>query len=753
MRKLLLLLGVYLASGLLYAWAIPPFEGPDEWSHITLVRYTAAHKALPPWVMPGEDAGEMASFLEFKDPPLYYAPPLYYLLAATTPWAQMQDLPDLLVPSPSWERGWAPEPDGSPLNKNLYSHRAEENWRQSETVRAVYLVRVFSLLLGAGTIVGTYISCRLLWPRRPTLALGAAAVIALNPKFISVSACVTNDNLLNALASASFAWGIFCSVRETTAYKHWAILGILVGLALLTKQSALLLLPWGLLVAFLQDDGTVWSRKVGHAGAVLAAVLCVAGWWYVRNARLYGDPLGLATHLAVGSPRKLGWEELIATGRSYWAAFGWGPILLEPWLYAVPLLTGLGAAAGVVAAGLPGRSWWSLPATTRRCMLLLGLVFGLNLVTLARWVIATGAPTGRLLFPTLPAVAILAAWGLSQWTRYRAARRGLTLVAAVMAILTVSIVPLYLRPAYASPLLRDGVPRSAVLVDHAFEDGIHLAGYEATSEDLAPGKQIELTLYWSMEHDLEDENARLWVQLSPVDATRKVAEYNWWLGRTIYPTSLWRPKDTIRETIALQIPPESVPAPALYWFRVGLAREDGRLLDLADGSQMVSLGPWRMLAGRPPPPPPCPSGGTIGSISILGYGLQRVSAADQTRVHIDLYWQAAGDPVAVDYTAFVHLDSAGDLVAQDDSPPVDGRYPTSWWLPRQVIVDHHVISMTAPISNDVQLWIGMYDPETMIRAPARDSAGHRQDGDRLLLSALGSPDPACDLSAIGAAGD
>ncbi len=51
---------------------------------------------------------DMAQSLRYAEDKVFYAPPLYYTLGALlTSWADMRDLPDLLVPNPNWALGWA----------------------------------------------------------------------------------------------------------------------------------------------------------------------------------------------------------------------------------------------------------------------------------------------------------------------------------------------------------------------------------------------------------------------------------------------------------------------------------------------------------------------------------------------------------------------------------------------------------------------------------------------------------------------
>ena len=635
-RLLRLLLLVFVSLGLSYALVTPPFEGPDEWSHISLVRYFAIHRALPPRVLPDRRAAgaDVAWFLKYHDPPLYYAPPLYHALGGVlVSGFGMDDLSYLLVPAPSWEVGWAPEANRDPRNKNIFAHRAEETLTGSSTVQAVALLRLLSLGLGAVTVWGTYALARLLWPERHLLALGAAAFVALNPQFISLAACVTNDNLLNALFCLCLVVALRC-MRDGVPRRCWMASGGLAGLGLLTKQSAFILLPVGLLAAVWQSGRALKARLI-DGGTFLATALATGGWWYIRNAILYGDPLGVEPHLAAQTPlAHFGLAEAWMTARSWWAAFGWAPILVEPWIYAMAGLVLAAAGVGMAGTLRPGGLLWHVPPLTRRGLILLMFACGLNAVAFLRWAIATGAPVGRLLFPTLPAAGVLAAWGLAWWTRQRAFR-WLWWAYAGMALLFAAIVPWrYLRPAYASPRLPNGMPATALPVALTFEGNVQLAGYEPLAGDLQPGQDVHLTLYWYA-LGAPSHRYQAWVQLGPQDPTQRVAEDGFWLGGSLYPGELWKAGDTVRQEFRLAIP-RWAPAPELYWIRVGLVDEMGNRVALAgSGSTMVVLGPWRMRAYSAPPAPACTTDFRLGTaIRLLGYDAE-MSAAD--RLTLTLY--------------------------------------------------------------------------------------------------------------------
>ncbi|MCA9969900.1 MAG: hypothetical protein KC425_06780, partial [Anaerolineales bacterium] len=59
----------YLLCGALYAWRIPPFEGPDEAQHFAYITWLTEGKGLPPQ---GAAAWETPVEQEAGQPPLYY---------------------------------------------------------------------------------------------------------------------------------------------------------------------------------------------------------------------------------------------------------------------------------------------------------------------------------------------------------------------------------------------------------------------------------------------------------------------------------------------------------------------------------------------------------------------------------------------------------------------------------------------------------------------------------------------------------
>jgi hypothetical protein len=68
-----------------------------------------------------------------------------------------------------------------------------------------------------------------------------------------------------------------------------------------------------------------------------------------------------------------------------------------------------------------------------------------------------------------------------------------------------------------------------------------------------------------------------------------------------------------------------------------------------------------------------------------------------SRVRVSLLWQAVQQP-RLDYSVSVFvLDQDRRLVAQHDSPPLDGRSPTSSWLTGDLRFDYHSLTLPADL--------------------------------------------------------
>ncbi|MDY7077087.1 MAG: hypothetical protein SXV54_09210 [Chloroflexota bacterium] len=126
---------------------------------------------------------------------------------------------------------------------------------------------------------------------------------------------------------------------------------------------------------------------------------------------------------------------------------------------------------------------------------------------------------------------------------------------------------------------------------------------------------------------------------------------------------------------------------------------------------------------------------TLGSqVELLGYDLsplipapsphegERIVAPGET-LTLTLYWRALAE-MDEDYTVFTHLVAPdGSMTGQRDSQPVSGAYPTSLWLPGEVVSDVYEIPVRADApSGEHRLEVGMYIAETGVRLPVSNTS-------------------------------
>ncbi|MBC7258428.1 MAG: hypothetical protein H5T65_04205 [Chloroflexi bacterium] len=117
-------------------------------------------------------------------------------------------------------------------------------------------------------------------------------------------------------------------------------------------------------------------------------------------------------------------------------------------------------------------------------------------------------------------------------------------------------------------------------------------------------------------------------------------------------------------------------------------------------------------------------------VVLLGYDLRREGDA----LRLTLHWQAQVRPAA-DRKVFVHLfDPATEHIpAQSDSPPRGGAYPTSQWVPGEVVSDEVVLSLKGVPAGVYRLAVGLYGPGDAPRLAARLPDGARLPLDRCVL--------------------
>ncbi len=184
---------------------------------------------------------------------------------------------------------------------------------------AIRLLRVVPLACGLAQIHLNYLIARRVFPKRADLQGLATFIGGLLPINLYLSQALGNEPMAGVLTSvvilATFSLGEEGRLQEPT--RPLLVLGALLGLALLAKVTAILLVPLVLLYVANALRAARYSVRQATQGIVtiLAATFLVAGWYYLRN------------WVQLGTPFVGGWE----TGRGF--AWWQDPGYRTPWQF------------------------------------------------------------------------------------------------------------------------------------------------------------------------------------------------------------------------------------------------------------------------------------------------------------------------------------------------------------------------------------------------------------------------------------
>lgn len=672
-----LLLTAYFVLGTLFALTVPLGEGPDELDHYHYVRYLVEEHRFP--VMQPEAAANAT--MEANQPPLFYllnaVPNLMLPLAASVDFRQNPCFTfDLSVAS----------------RAHFYLHTVAEERPLTGPLRPFYVSRLLSVLLGGLTVLTTFGLGRQVTDK-PVVPLLAAGLLAFNPQFLFMMATVNNDVLMALLGAVTV--GLVVQAAQRPTLRLFTALGIAVGLGLLTKFALLALWPLALLAAFaplVQGKGMPNGRFLLHALArVLALPPLLAGWWYGRAYRLYGDPLAWEVHLQAKGAQvlrqgALGLSDLLDFGRihfqSYWGWFGWLRLPLPTWAYGLLLLFVLAAAVGLLRT-VRGYFSWPLRLTAGQTAVLFHLLTVAAIYTsLLRYIqtINWSGYQGRLAYAAAAAVALLLALGWEQLVGQN--RRFLAILPlAGLGLLAAGSLLWIVKPAYARPALYEpaaDLGRSCVWLADVQVEAV-------ATTDGHGGGTLPVTVYGFGTAVGQERpfTLTLWHPNGQL------------LGEATQIAS-WKQGSLLTLPFDLPIPAEIEPLRGELRLRLG---DEERAVGTA-----VVRGEWPDVQ----PQTMVDDLNFGGVLALRGYAW-----ADDGVV---LYWQATGT-VAADYTTFVHVvDADGVLLAQADGQPQAGVYPTSVWLPTERVPDvkrWEVLDGKRPL----RLLVGVYLLETGERLP------------------------------------
>jgi hypothetical protein len=218
-------------------------------------------------------------------------------------------------------------------------------------------------------------------PRRAAASLTLGMVVATWPKFLVISASVTDDILADTLSAWTILGGVWLIMRGEQAGRRrtlWAfvVVGLAGGCATLAKSTAVPVVA--AVFAVLIVVFALRRKQYLAPGAMLAVAAVSSVWWMVRNQLDYGDPLaasanerlfnatipGLVVNVPLSHPLHLLRSRLPMLARSFLYDGGWNQLTLPGWMNDVFWVAlGLSLAASIVWLRRIGRDqrWpWAL---------------------------------------------------------------------------------------------------------------------------------------------------------------------------------------------------------------------------------------------------------------------------------------------------------------------------------------------------------------------------------------------------------
>ena len=324
----------------------------------------------------------------------------------------------------------------------------------------------------------------------------------------------------------------------------------------LSKLQGLGLLPLAaftfVLYAKRQKD---WITPLQGALLVGGVVLIVAGWWYTRNILLYGDPFGTTNLLSVTGQRVAPltlpglFGELRGLQMSFWGIFGWFSILLPSWIYSLLELLTVLAITGAIIAWL--QSMRTSPNSDAHreqhgSAVSISWVWALiSLLLLAYWISIAQGSQGRLLFPAISALAVVAVVGLRFWADLlpRLVRVGLG-VFVPLGLWSCSLYALVvlLPDSYGLDAMADVVdeaPADAMMIGKVYGGGVELVAARLPDPSYFAGGSVPVTLYFRA-HQKQDQDHELFIHLLGAN-DKQIGNVTTQPGWGSRPLSLWQP--------------------------------------------------------------------------------------------------------------------------------------------------------------------------------------------------------------------
>lgn len=324
-KKLLAIpIGLYLVLSLIYIFAIPIGESPDEPGHLQCIEQVSQYNRIP-IVEPKPVWGESWSRSVIISGRMCYHMPLYYLIGGT-----IQHVTAFVTQTPQQFEFPPTNPEFIKSRVMFFHDDKASFWDLPETP-AVISTRLLSICLGAMTIWGSYYIARRVFPDKPILPILAATLVAGLPQFVYLSRSINNDALATALAV-----GILMILITVGHPKRFVAAALLSSLAVLTKLTISFVVI-AVIITWIAEFFIFHTQRKQYIKVLLISLSI-----WVGVALLIMLQPTLREHISRGSGEFSAiWDEaltlvywrnvLTMTASSGWVRFGWMNVPAPQW--------------------------------------------------------------------------------------------------------------------------------------------------------------------------------------------------------------------------------------------------------------------------------------------------------------------------------------------------------------------------------------------------------------------------------------
>lgn len=537
----------FIGCGIIATLTLPFSSGTDEVAHFKFGHFIAQHGRLPTTNAERTTAGYKSDL-----------PPLYHLqFGILGSWIDLASPPYIkfITNNPRLQ-----------LVSGIKTINVWGTLHITDPLQGEYLLwhlgRWLTLFNSVICLILIHRIMTTMWPQQPWLTLTGTALLAFLPTYFKNSLVITYEPMLGMWMAAYFLV-LYYTLRQPKNLIYYFILGLLLGLASLTKYTPIPIILWLIMLTLWLARRDQWTVKMlgSRLLLILGGIILTFGSWllftifYFNQIENHGLIIGLIRTFLAGDgsdTTSLRLVHLLSGGTQGmqnslhqdsfvdWLTYFLSDIVGNDWLPLVMLPLVIMAIWGLILQWQTddsfNRTWMTVLIGHLACLLILPFV---------RFIMTHEASTGagrHLLFPGAVPLLLLFIYGLQKWLSY------VYLTFLLLALLPLAVIQSYGDYAHElmTPLPVQTVPLANEIPLREYEEVV-LVDFDI----VADSQRLTAKLWWRVERLINQDYQ---LQLTLVDETGNPQVR--WRGQPLdgaYPTRAWFPEDRIRTDIVVPI--------------------------------------------------------------------------------------------------------------------------------------------------------------------------------------------------------